>query len=285
MTAAGALLLAVAIAASPEAGAPLLSLRAPAAAEAQAPVAPAAPGPPPEPRDAAPPSVYRLHPLDPLVIALGAAAIWIPYGYEDSIIDMRCPCDPNEIPEWERFAIHEHSDAADTASTATLGVALVLPPLAELLAIGWGRPWLEDVVVLSETLFVSGGLVTLVKYATQRPIPRAYAGDPAYLRKPGSYRSFYSGHTTLTFSAVTAAAFTARLRWGERVWPWILAGAIGTSVAIERVAAGQHFPSDVIVGAAVGAAVGFLVPFLHVRADRALALVPARGGVALAGTW
>jgi membrane-associated phospholipid phosphatase len=276
------MLVAVLVAALPEAVAssppspPEPSPLAVAAAPAEA----AAPSSRPEPR-----SVYRLSPLDPVVMALAAAAIWVPYGYENSIIDMRCPCDPSEVPRWERFAIENHSDGADTASTVTLAIALTVPPLAELLALGWGRPWGEDVAVFAETLLVSGGIVTLVKYATQRPIPRAYAGDPEYLQQPGSYRAFYSGHTTLTFSAVIAAAFTARQRWGERVWPWIVAGAIGASVAVERVAAGQHFPSDVIVGAAAGTAIGLVVPLLHLRKDRSITLVPARGGLALAGTW
>ena len=40
---------------------------------------------------------------------------------------------------------------------------------------------------------------------------------------------------------------------------------MGSSVAIERVADGRHFPSDVIVGAVMGTATGIAVPLLHAR--------------------
>jgi membrane-associated phospholipid phosphatase len=33
--------------------------------------------------------------------------------------------------------------------------------------------------------------------------------------------------------------------------------------ALQRVQAGKHYPSDVIVGLAVGAAMGYLIPQIH----------------------
>ena len=41
----------------------------------------------------------------------------------------------------------------------------------------------------------------------------------------------------------------------------LYAGAVG--VAALRVAAGKHFPTDVVAGAALGSAVGWLVPTIH----------------------
>ena len=39
--------------------------------------------------------------------------------------------------------------------------------------------------------------------------------------------------------------------------------SVAALTAYARVAAGRHFPSDVIVGAVVGAAIGHLVPRSH----------------------
>ena len=40
---------------------------------------------------------------------------------------------------------------------------------------------------------------------------------------------------------------------------------MSTFISYERVRAGQHFPTDVIMGALVGAGIGVLVPHLHRR--------------------
>ena len=52
-------------------------------------------------------------------------------------------------------------------------------------------------------------------------------------------------------------------------------------MAVERVAAGRHFPSDVMVGAVMGTLVGVLVHALH-AADSPVTVVPAGRGVAFA---
>lgn len=76
------------------------------------------------------------------------------------------------------------------------------------------------------------------------------------------------------------AAFTIRKRYGEQIWPWIVVGLVGGSVAFERVASGEHFPTDVAVGAVAGTAIGITVPWLHLRGgDTRVQIVPlgARG--------
>jgi membrane-associated phospholipid phosphatase len=71
---------------------------------------------------------------------------------------------------------------------------------------------------------------------------------------------------------------TYTLRHGPKWWPWLITALVGTSVAIERVLAGQHFPTDVLLGAAAGAAVGWLVPWLHARARGAVSIAPVQHG-------
>ncbi len=212
-----------------------------------------------------PAAVYQVNlPLDLAVIGAGALGGIIPYALASDLIHPSCPCSASSVNAFDRGAIGNHSDAADWVSTATVGLTIAVPPVADWLAVRRGRVWLDDMVVFAEALSVNGALVTLAKYTVQRPIPRAYS-DPAVAATVRSYRSFYSGHASFAFAALSTAAVTVNLRYGLTWEPWALTVLIGGSVAVERVVAGYHFPSDVLVGAAAGALVGAGVPLLHAR--------------------
>ena len=65
---------------------------------------------------------------------------------------------------------------------------------------------------------------------------------------------------------VTAAAFTYTLRHPHSKWRWLVwsvAMAGATTEPVLRVLAGNHFPTDCIVGAAVGSAAGILQSSVH----------------------
>jgi len=211
-----------------------------------------------------PKAVYHISPTIDVPVIIGASlALVLPYAYADRLITPRCPCDPREVNAFDRPAIGNKSPVAKTLSDATVGAVLIVPLALDALDLGLDRPWLDDAVVFAQTLLVNGALVTAVKFIVQRPLPRTYAGDPSLIDRPEGYRSFYSGHTSFVFAGLSATAMTMRLRYGEKVWPWIVTGIVGSSVAIERVADGRHFPSDVIVGALIGSGIGIAVPALH----------------------
>jgi membrane-associated phospholipid phosphatase len=238
----------------------------------------------PEPPPSEPPAaVYRLHPsIDGPIIAGAALAITVPTLLAEDIIRRRCPCDPSEINGFDRGAVGNHNAFADVTSDVTAVLAMTAPPLLDFLNVGGGDAFQVDAAIFAETLLVNGALVEIAKYSIQRPLPRTYAGDPSLINSPGGYRSFYSGHTSTVFASLTASAMTLRLRYGERWWPWIIDGVVGSSVAAERVAAGRHVPTDVIVGAFAGTLVGVLVPGLHAKRSP-VTIVPSAGGLAIVG--
>jgi membrane-associated phospholipid phosphatase len=212
-------------------------------------------------------SVYHISPPLDITITVGAAlGSSLAYLNSDKLITPRCPCDPNEVNAFDRGAIGNKSPTAATLSDVTVLAVLVAPLAIDAVNLGgFHQVWWQDAVVFAQTLAINGALMTTAKFVVQRPLPRTYAGDPSLIDRPEGYRSFYSGHTSTVFAGLSATAMTIRLRYGEKTWPWIVTGVVGTSVAIERVADGRHFPTDVMAGAVMGTAVGIVVPLLHAR--------------------
>jgi membrane-associated phospholipid phosphatase len=58
-------------------------------------------------------------------------------------------------------------------------------------------------------------------------------------------------------------------------------------VAVERVASGDHFPTDVAVAAVAGTAIGVTVPWLHLRrgSERISVGVMGAHGLGVAGAF
>jgi membrane-associated phospholipid phosphatase len=247
--------------------------------------------PSPEPPDPGgpipgPPSVYRVGRADLAVTGLAIAGAILPNQFPTQLIRTRCPCSAGGVNAFDRIAIGMDSRSAGVVSDWTVALSVSVPAIADAVRLGPSAALRDDLVVFTETVALNSALVTGVKYLVQRPLPLTYAGRDGLPRQAQGYRSFYSGHTSTAVSALTAAAWTLQLRDGPQAWPWIVTGLAGASVATERVLAGRHFPTDVLVGAAAGFAVGTLVPLAHARGSpfRAapVSIVPATSGRGLA---
>ena len=237
-----------------------------------------------EPLD--PRSVYKVHPWIDGSIIVGSNAVTAGL-YLFVTPTPTCPCDPMSVNSFDRHAIGYHSDGADLAGTGLVAASVLLPVGLDLAVIGPNRVALEDSVVLAESLSVSGALVTIAKSGFQRPFPRTYAGFK--VDDPNSYRSFYSGHTALAFTALSTTAMTVGRRYHSYAVPWAITVIVGSAVGVSMIWSGWHFPSDVMVGAVMGTATGVAVPALHFR-EPPLSPVVLRGpnGTPLVGlnlTW
>jgi len=105
--------------------------------------------------------------------------------------------------------------------------------------------------VLHSALVVQG-----LKLAFERERPDKIGGQGSFW---GGGQSFPSGHaaTTFAFASVVAHQYSNK--------PLVVIGAYGlaTSVSLSRIGGLNHFPSDVLIGAAVGELIGRYVLHRH----------------------
>lgn len=168
-------------------------------------------------------------------------------------------------PAWE-----DRSDLARNGLLAAAAAATLLPPAAT------GR-WREAAVMgvlFAETGLLLQGATGSLKGMLDRRRPWLYnsaltPGARAELaREAGvdAHRSFPSGHASSAFAlAVLLPTLWTDVRGrsagSDALWAVSLSAA--SFAAYARVAAGQHYPTDVLAGAALGAGIGYLIPALH----------------------
>lgn len=169
----------------------------------------------------------------------------------------------------DRIAVFGYNGVVDKASTlATIGL-LAFPGVYSLLKgdAMWGYG-----LVYFETVAMTYGLKELAKNLVVRERPYVYGGAqggnaPSEEFSNGDYcRSFPSGHTALAFASATFLAVV--MGFDDSASPWRVPVCIGSyavalGVATSRVLSGNHYITDVLVGALIGAACGAAVPLLH----------------------
>lgn len=174
------------------------------------------------------------------------------------------PCDRAGLIGLDRGVLGAHSSAAGTVSTVfTLGV-VGAAALASVAGLEPARAR-GDAGVLVQALSWTTAVAEVLKVTVHRPRPALYkSGALAAAADPDNRESFPSGHTSVAFAAATAYATLAarqHLPHARRNTILFYAGAAG--VATLRVAAGRHFPTDVLAGAALGSGIGWAVARLH----------------------
>jgi membrane-associated phospholipid phosphatase len=112
-------------------------------------------------------------------------------------------------------------------------------------------------IYVAQTLAVNGLITLAAKYSIDRPRPKTTYPSIDKLSSGGS-PSFPSGHTSNAFASATAITL-AYPKWYVAVPSYTWASVVGYS----RMHTGVHYPSDVLVGAAVGIASAYLCKLLN----------------------
>ena len=136
-----------------------------------------------------------------------------------------------------------------------------------------------------ETMAVTGMLYSGSVYFHDKYRPYAYNPDVPmdYRKRGGAKNSFYAGHVALVASSTFFMAKVYSDYHPNSGFNWLLftiaAGATGTT-AWCRYDAGQHFPTDIIIGTVQGTLTGLLIPHFHKNKpikDKGLTVLPVMG--------
>jgi hypothetical protein len=165
----------------------------------------------------------------------------------------------------DRGLMRKYSGTIGTVSDVLCGAVIALPVIFffddELSVVA------TNFVMYAETLLLSLGVKDISKTSTRyRPYAYFDSTPDSKLQDSDSAKSFFSSHTSSTFTAASFLTF-----YYSRMFPdgdgkyWIGAAAFGGAAATGalRIAAGRHFLTDVIAGAAWGTFIGYLIPKLH----------------------
>jgi hypothetical protein len=180
--------------------------------------------------------------------------------------------DMRDINTFDQNAVGNHSPSAAAVSHATAAAALAAP-------LGMALPSLRDrhfrqvltlLCMYAESFVIAWGLERIVKTTVRRPRPLLYCPSVSIDKKVSEGKwgtqSFYSGHTSKAFcSALFFASVYSTLypRSPFRYALWPLSLGIAGTTGILRYVAGEHYPTDIIIGAAVGSLIGYGVPAIH----------------------
>jgi membrane-associated phospholipid phosphatase len=177
--------------------------------------------------------------------------------------------DPAALPAFDRAAAGNWSPRADRASDVLL-YGLTAAPLSLMLTDRGGKEPGTLGLMYLQTYALQGGVVYLLKNLVARSRPFVYNDDPAVpadlKASRTARRSFPSGHTSSAFAAMIFTATTYAKLYpdsGSRGWVWGGCLTAAATTAYLRYAAGRHFPTDILAGAAIGSLAGWLVPRWH----------------------
>jgi membrane-associated phospholipid phosphatase len=89
--------------------------------------------------------------------------------------------------------------------------------------------------------------------------------------------SFYSGHVEMVAAPSFFMAKVFSDYYPDSDIKWVFYGfafAITATTSYMRLKAGEHFPSDILIGAVMGALTGILIPEYHRNEDPSLNVLP-----------
>jgi membrane-associated phospholipid phosphatase len=218
-------------------------------------------------------SVYKLKPwVDIPIIAVGT--IWSNYAFTKiykktpSSVEQIQNLKISDINAFDRWAVYPYSRSLDNLSQYPFLAAMPLPLVFMLSGKETRHDFLKLTVLYWEAMSITGLLGTLATFSVDRYRPLAYSPETPMDKRTGSVtkNSFYSGHVQIVatptfFIAKVFADYHphSKIKW---VFYGIASVATGATAYI-RLRAGEHFPSDILLGTATGVLAGILVPHFH----------------------
>ena len=153
----------------------------------------------------------------------------------------------------------EWLDGAIVFSAETLGIILLLGLVIFLFSHEHGkRQGFNNIVVILGAAFFAWGITEIINKVYPSPRPFLVLDDVNKLINHGGMDSFPSGHATF-FSAIA----TAHYFYHKKIAIFYALGALIIGVA--RVAAGIHWPVDIVAGYIIGGVVAVFWYSVYVK--------------------
>jgi membrane-associated phospholipid phosphatase len=243
--------------------------------------------------------IYRIKKSVDIPVFLGAAA-WDMYGF--SQIAKKSDATPatvealkkSDINWFDRWGVRPYNKSVDKLSYMPFYAAVPSPVLLFAIDHRMRKDFWQLTFLYAEAMAVTGVFYTSAVHYVSRYRPLVYSDEsPIGERtRSNSRNSFFAGHVALVGTSVFFMARTWADYHPESRWKWAVYSAAGVVTGLTgywRHRAGEHFPSDILLGAAIGTASGLLMPVLHrVRLikDQHLTILPFTGlrqGLAMSG--
>lgn len=229
---------------------------------------------------------YILNPANDVSLSLTAiltAGIGTYLYGNMSYPDERNKVHKEDLLPWDKPVAGRYSETADFMSD--IGSLLAVAPLA---IGGWAvhtgnsdkQEFWTFTLMFTQALLFQSGINLAFRSMELWPRPYIFATDKkgqkkAEEAKPEAYGSFFSGHASAAF---TVAVFTSE--WFDQTHPNSSATRIVRALAFSlagfesalRVAAGKHYPTDVIVGALVGTGISYGILEMHKKRNQMYSL-------------
>ncbi len=239
------------------------------------------------------PEIYRIHKSDyfiaPAAIVVG---LTMKYVIQNDILTKdeisNLTFDP--VFSIDHVALNRYNSGLDKA-----GNWMTIIPLSAPLCLSmkdWNDGKKNQALAINfmyaEVIGLTFGITELTKNMTHRVRPYMYntelSVDERYeMNASGDgEKSFYSMHTALAFSSATFLSKVYTDCYGKSAKSkWIWAGSLtfATAIGVSRVYSGQHFPTDVIMGALVGGLTGYLIPVLHKNKNTSTSWLVSPNGI------
>ncbi len=182
-------------------------------------------------------------------------------------VDQINALDRNRIHPFDRGTVNHQDAWANDVSNIGV-ISIMASPMILFSSKHVQKDWQTIACMYGEVIGLGITLPNLTKNTVQRIRPFVYNPDTDVTKKMelDAQRSFFSGHTCLAFSSAVFlssvySAYYPKSKWKPIIWGGSLLAA--STVGYMRYQSGNHFPTDILVGAAVGTGIGCLVPLLH----------------------
>lgn len=220
---------------------------------------------------------YQLSlPLDvTLTIAAAATSLYGNYLYRQMDVPNEDEVkDPKDLLPWDKGFAGRYSEPAEKASNY-LFVFGVAPWVFAGSAMHQGKAQWKDLgaltLMLAQSLAIQNGVNVAVRTLQVWPRPYMYNAkgngvDPSEKEDGQNYGSFYSGHASTAFTFAVFASKTFSTFYPSSPYRgivWATSMSLASMVGTLRVAAGKHYPTDVVVGALMGTGISLGVLKIH----------------------